>query len=345
MKKCFYRVTVGGVDISARLRPILISLTVTDKKGVSSDTADIEIDDTGGTVVMPAIGAMMEIDIGWGEGATARVFSGKVDEVRSKFGRSAGRTLSITAKGVDSRGRAKEPQIRSMDRMSLQSALVEAGRDAGVTDIRVDSQFRSIVRDWWGMDAESFQHFGERLAREVGGIFKISGNRAVLAREGSGTSPSGAPLPTITAAAARNLIEWDIAPQMGRSQWRETRGRYYDSSAGRWRDTRVQVPTEGAEASATRRHPAPNQGEAQSGAESDRASAEKNKGGGRVTIDGEAAARPEGTCIVQGARPGIDGAYRIDSVEHSVNRSAGWLTRLELKQPAGSAGRDSRRSR
>jgi hypothetical protein len=72
--------------------------------------------------------------------------------------------------------------------------------------------------------------------------------------------------------------------------------------------------------------------EAQGSANNGAKDAEREKGGGSATIDGNAAAKPGGVFILMGARPGIDGAYRIEGVEHSYSRS-GWTTKLDLKQP------------
>jgi len=252
--------------------------------------------------------------------------------------------MTISAKSADSKGKAKQPQSRHMDNKTLEEALREAGQDAGITDIRVDQQLRSIRRDWWGLDAESFINFGERIAREVGGTFKIRGNSAVMARRNSGQTAGGQALSSVTAMGGVNLIDWDISPKLGRNTYRETTARFYDRQAGRWRDVRVQVPTEGGQAQSTSRHTAASEDQARGQANNDSAKADRNKGGGSVTINGNVAAKPEGTCIVIGARPGIDGAYRIESVEHSVSASGGFTTKLELKQPQGGAGTDRRGS-
>lgn len=341
--KVFYRVRVAGTDISSVLSPILISLSVSDKSGRSSDTASIEIDDSGGRVVMPPTGAEITIEMGYIGGLSGLVFSGKVDEVRSKGSGTGGRTMTISAKSADSRGKAKQPQSRHMDDKTLEEALREAGRAAGITDIRVDPQLRSLRRAWWGMDAESFISFGERLAREVGGTFKVRGPQAVMGRRNSGQSASGQALSSVAAAAGDNLLDWDISPHLGRNSYREATTRYYDATAGRWRDVRVQVPTEGAQAQSTSRHSASDEAQARSQAGSDSAKADRSKGGGTVTITGNIAAKPEGNCLVIGARPGIDGSYRIDSVDHSIDASGGFTTKLSLKQPSGTAGSDSRR--
>ena len=55
------------------------------------------------------------VALGWeGEGVRV-VFTGTVDEVRSSGSRGSGRTLSITAKGMDTTGKPKEGQQRHFD--------------------------------------------------------------------------------------------------------------------------------------------------------------------------------------------------------------------------------------
>lgn len=341
--KAIYAVIVNGRDISSTLAPILHSLDVTDKAGSSSDTASIEIDDTDGAVIMPNKGASITITLGWEGGPIAEVFKGKVDEVRSQGSRGAGRTLRISAKGVDENGKAKQPQNRHMDNKSLKDALTDAGKEAGITSIKVDPDLAKVTRDYWSLDAESFLHFGERVAREVGGTFKVRDGEAVMAKKAGGKSAGGQTMPTITAAWGDNLMSWEIAPILGRPQFKQVRGRYYDRKEGKWKSVEVEIPGTEATAKLTRRTVSADEDEAKGGAENDKTESEKNKGGGSVSIDGNAQARPEGKCIVAGARPGIDGTYTIESVTHTVSRSGGWVTKLDLKKPEEGAGKDSRK--
>jgi len=63
-----------------------------------------------------------------------------------------------------------------------------------------------------------------------------------------------------------------------------------------------------------------------------------------VQLDLTVVAVVEGWCSISGVRPGIDGTYLIETVKHSASRSGGATTSLDLKQPGGGAGKDSRKA-
>ena len=339
-KRAVYTVIVGGLDISSRLLPLLTSLRISDREGTHSDTCELRIDDEDGRVIMPREGDPIIVSLGWeGEGMGV-VFIGTVDEVQSSGSRGAGRELRVSAKGVDTKGKAKEAQQRHFDNKTLQQVLNDAGQHAGIS-VRVDPSLGSLKRDWWGMNDESFLHFGERLAREHGGLFKVRGNQAILTAKGGG-SVSGGGMGGVTAAWGDNLLSWDISPRMNRPRHKTTRARWYDKKKAKWEEVDVQVPDQGAIATLHDRYSRTDQDESKNSATNHAKDAEREKGGGSVTIDGTAAAQPGGTCAVVGARPGIDGPYRINGVDHDYNRGGGWTTKLDLKQPQGGTGSDSR---
>ena len=334
-QRAFYTVTVAGQNISSRLGPLLTSLRTTDQEGTHSDTAEIVIDDTNDSVALPRTGDLITIALGWEGGAAIVVFEGKVDEVKSSGSRGGGREIRISAKGVDTKGKAKEPQQLHIDDASVKDALTKAGKAAGVTSIEVDPEFANIRRAWWGLNDESFLHFGDRIAREIGGIFKVKDTKAILAKKGGG-SVSGQSMPVIAAMWGDNLISWDISPEMGRPRHKQTRARYFDRKEAKWKSVTVEVDDDDAEATASDRFSRTDKEEADGSASNSARDAERERGGGQVEIDGNGAAKPGGTCIIVGAKRGVDGAYRIESVEHSYSRG-GWTTRLELKQPQGEA--------
>lgn len=335
-------VRVDGQDVSSAILPRLISLSVTDKAGISSDTVNIELDDTDGLILLPRDGAAIEVLLGSNDEGVALVFAGVVDEVRGAGSRSSGRTLTISGKGFDGKGKAKEPHEKHWDDQTLGTVFAEAAKLGGIDGVRVDPELAQIARPYWAMQGESFIHFGERIAREVGGTFKVVNGVAVLAKRNGGMAAGGAALAAVRATYGQNLLAWDIAPVLGRPRYSKAKVRWYDPKTAEWKTEEVEISDPDAKAEFTARFTAPDQDEAKSNAESKKADSERGKGGGSITIEGTADAQPEGTVILSGARPGIDGTYRIDTVNHDFSRSAGWTTRLDVKQPQGEAGTDGR---
>ncbi len=340
MRKALFAVYVNGSDISGALSPVVMSIRVSDKAGTASDTAQIEVDDREGRIVMPEKGAPIRILLGWDTEGASEVFQGTVDEVRAR-GDRGGRTMSISAKGVDTSAKGKERKQKHWDDATIETILQDAGKAAGIGEVKVDPAFAKTKRAYERMDDESFIAFGERLAKELGGTFKVSGKRAILAKRNGGTSPGGQPLATISAVWGKNLHSYDIAPYLGRPHYKRTRARYYDKEAATWREVEVETALDDSEATGTARFTVPDELAADDKTKSDAAESERNSGEGTVTIEGNTTAQPEAPCEVVGTRPGIDGTYRIDGVDHDYSRS-GFTTTLTLREPTGEAGKDSR---
>lgn len=335
-------VKIDGADISSALFPYLIKLSVSDKAGISSDTASIDLDDSSGDILLPPEKAKIEILLGSDLNGSSVVFKGVVDSVKSKGSRSSGRTLTISAKGYDEHGKAKQQRRKHWDNAPLSTVMADAGKLAGIANVIVDPDLGKLVRKYWAMQGESFIHFGQRIAKEIGATFKVADTTAIMAQRNGGKSASGLALPSIRAAWGENLISWEIEPFAGRGRFKKTKARWYDRKAAEWKEESLEIEDDDVEAEYSDRYTAADQDEAKAATKSRKADVDRSKGGGTVTIDGTAAAQPEANLILVGARDGIDGEYRIDTVDHDYDRSSGWTTNNSVKQPQGSAGKDSR---
>lgn len=340
MKKAIAEIWIDGVNVTDRISPLLISLSVSDRPGTLSDSATIELDDTDGRAIMPADKAAVSIKLGWDGEGVGEIFRGTLDGSPRADGGRSGRTMSITAKSMDVRSRAKQRQRRHFDDETIEKALQETGKWAGIS-VSVDPSFASITRDYIALENESFAEFGERIACEVGGTFKIVGDRAVLVKRNGGVNAAGAALPTVRAAWGENLHDYSITPIAGRFSEKSVKTRWYDPKDAEYKTTEAETGTEGASTVYEDTLMASNEQDAQRRATSLAAELDRESGDGTVTIEGNIGAQPEGLCIVSGCRPGIDGTYRIKGVTHDYSRS-GWITRLELGQPKGEAGKDKR---
>jgi hypothetical protein len=326
-----WSVTINGSDISTGLRPHLVSITVTDKDGTAGDTLSITVDDLGGQFRMPDEGARITASING-----VRVFEGTVDKVRSQGSRGEGLKLSITAKGYDTKGKAKEPQALHKDDATLEDFLGEVAEEAGFS-LTIDPELGAVSRDYWAADSESFLHVGQRLAREMNATFKLRGGKAVFAKRGKDT------LPGISAAYGENLMSWDIAPLSGRSLFTSARARYLDRETAAFEEEETDFgATRPAKAANIIRGAVKDKDQARQVGEARKGENDREGGEGSATIDINPAAQAEALITLSGTRPGIDGSYRMVTVTHTGIRGSGNSTSLELKQPGGGAGTDGR---
>lgn len=329
--KVSWRVVVDGVDVTRRMRPYLIDISVSDQDGEASDACQLTLDDAGGVLKLPRTRRKVEV---WVEGAL--LFSGLVDSVRSSGNRSGGREIRVTAKSMDAEGKVKEPQRLFRDDATLETFLSAAAGHAGLSGITVDPALGGITRDYWAADGESFLQLGQRLARELGATFKIRGDQAVFVPRGRATS-----LATVNAVVGQNVISWSIAPLLGRPRHRASKARFFDRPAGQHR-TVVLGMDETADADTQARATVFDQGQADD-VNASRASKARSEGGeGTIDMDLTLAAQAEAPLVMTGARAGVDGRYIIASATHKASRSGGSTTSVQVKQPEDGAGEDDR---
>ena len=326
MKRAVYQINIAGADVSSNFSPHLISLRVNDKVGTHSDTATIDLDDTDGRIQMPRDRDPVQVLLGWEDGGVRQVFDGFVDEIRSSGSRGGGRILTVGCKGMDTKAKPKQPQQRHFDDKTIQDVLTEAGQFAGISSVTVDPALSSIKREYVEMRDESFIHLGERLAREIGGNFRVIGTTAIMSLRGGGYSSF------VLATWGDNLQAWDMSPTLGRPQFKKTRARWYDRKKAKWMEEEVEVSLD-ADAEHVARYAEPNKDQSTNRGESDKATSERDAAEGSCTIEGNTEAIPDGLCYLAGCREGIDGPYRIEAVEHEYDRNGGYVTRLDLKSP------------
>ena len=319
-----YWITVGGTDVSDRFRPLLLDLSVTDNAGTHADSASIKVDNTDGRVALPRIGDPVTIILGSSIYGTRLVFEGTVDEVSKEASRSSGRTVSISAKSVDTTKKAKEPQQRHIDDTTVEDALNQAGGYCGIS-VECRDGLGSLPRKYVEMRDESFVAFGERIAREIGANFRIKGTKATMTKRNAGTTSS------VTAAWGVNLHSYNVRPKLGRPQFNETRGRYYDPKAAEWKEKTKSADVEDGQATISGRFPLPDADEADQKADADKATTERDQGEGSVEIELNPFAEPDGVCVLAAGEADIDGGYRIEAVTHKISRGGGGTTSLTLK--------------
>lgn len=333
-----FDVRINGQSIASPLAPILEDIQVFDGTDSEADTASITVADIDGSVAMADERDEVEIDLGTVDGV-GLVFQGFVSDIRSRGGRSKGRTLTLECSSVDPGGKAKEEGEQHWDDKPLGAILEEAFKSTGLP-ILVSPSFASVIRDYEAMDAETPLAFARRLADELGATFKAMGKRFVFTERNAALDVLGGALPVFSAAWGDNLIDWDLTPIIPKARFANTRSRWFDFTKSEWNDESQDLSA--GEAKQLVAALKPGSGIAKQSAVASKVRNQREGGEGSITVRGSYRPQADGKCQVTGARDGIDGLYVISSVQHTANKSRGFITKLELKKPEGSAGKDSR---
>jgi hypothetical protein len=192
-----------------------------------------------------------------------------------------------------------------------------------------------VKRKFWAQDGESFANLTRRIAGELGADFEIVGNKVFMMP--SGQLPNGMQTINVEATWGVNLISWRIKPYAGRAQWQGSQQRFFDIWNGLWKKTKSALggdtPFGGAMATGMLPFAAPNSQAGQQWNDGQNNIAQKGRGTGWAIINGEPTAQARGSLVISGARPGVDGRYRIKEAEHNYSRGGGYTTRCDLEHP------------
>jgi len=338
-QRAFVKVLIGGEDVTARINERLMSLTIIDKLG-GLDECHIELDDRDGRIRLPAGPDEISVELGWpGEGSFT-VFKGKTADLWSAGQKHGGRTLIVSATGADLQNDTKSQMRWSVgdgsEDVKLGDAMKKASELAGV-DIKVSPELASLTRKYFLGNNESLMAFGQRIAGEVGGSFKISGRTASLTKAGSFANAEGEPLAEVAAVAGKNLLAWRICPQDARPQWGGTGHTIFNPVLAQWEKVSSAIkggglPGWAASAMFTGVGALADKDVAEQQASADRTISMGMRGTGWVALDGEPRALAGGKIMIIGARPGVDGDYHMDEVEHQFNSQTGFTTRADVSK-------------
>lgn len=343
MPQSFYKVSIaGGKSLTNEDDPArVVAITINDVDG-ASDTASVTLDDTDGIIYLPQKNDLVTIEMGRSEAEALEIFKGKVSKVSSTGGPS-GRLITVTLDAGDLSGRSKEPMQKSWRKKTIKHILTDAAKEKGLQPTRIDEAIGSIIREDEVADGESFLELAKRLADETGGKFKMFDDVPVIVSANSGLSASGKPLVPVEIVWSdqkNNLKSWSIEPRESRYAHSEFITEYFDHATGDFGKV-TEKGSEHGKAKAQRMGSRATKEEAQAAVKAEKEAADRAAGSGSITCDGNPAIFAGGRIKLIGARPGVDGIYRVKSCSHTINGS-GYVTSLQVELPQGGAGVDDR---
>lgn len=222
-----YRVTIDGQDITGKVRPRLVSLSLSEKRGGDADQLDLVLDDSDGKLEIPNDGVVIALSLGWKQGRD--VVAGLVSKGRFKVDEAShsGPPDQVTI-------RARSADLDADYRVRREKAWRDTTVGAVVTEIagrnglaaQVDARLAAIAVPVLDQHEESDMALVRRLGRDHDALATVKDRKLIFAPIGAGATAGGEAIPPL-AIARRDGDRHDFR--------RIARGRY-DGAEARWHD-------------------------------------------------------------------------------------------------------------
>jgi phage protein D len=194
-----FRVTLDGTDLTDRIRPRLITLRLSERRGGDADQLEITLDDSDGRLAMPREGATLSVQLGWsaGSGVTVGlVDKGKftVDEVEHS---GPPDQITIRARAADFTSAIATRREKSWHDTTL-GAIVREIADRNRLTPRCAPALAAIAVKAMAQTRESDIALLRRLGREHDAVATVKAGALILSPTGAATTATGAAIPAIT---------------------------------------------------------------------------------------------------------------------------------------------------
>lgn len=327
-------IKVNGKPVATIFNERLISVTIVDKEGVTSDTIACELNDGNPFAEIPKKGDTITASLGYRETGLADFGSYTVDDPEIRclpYG------MTINGKGANVRDGLKQHRSRHWDKKTVKDIVSEIASDNGLSAV-VDDEVGSHQYEWFGQQDESDMHVVERLARRHDALFSIKGGKLIFAAKGSGTSASGQELTAVVATPADIVVGTCRINYAHRNKYKKVKGRIQDRKQAKLVEIEVESDEEGT-ADYTLPEPYADEGEAKKAAKAKANDLKSQTIRTSVTMWGDPSIRAGAPFRYSGVRPGIDGIeFIIDTATHRISQS-GYVTDVEAKLKTGGSSK------
>lgn len=192
------RLVVNGTDITKAIEARLISIALTDNRGLEADQLDISLSDHDGLLAIPPRGATLHLWLGWSDTGLVDKGTYTVDETEHS---GAPDTLSIRARSADLRGGLKVKKERSWSSATLSTVIGAIASAHGLAPV-ISAVLAGIELLQVDQANESDANLLSRLGREHDAIATVKAGRLLFMPTGKATTASGLALPHVTLTRA-----------------------------------------------------------------------------------------------------------------------------------------------
>ncbi|WP_443693667.1 phage late control D family protein [Pseudomonas sp.] len=318
-----FRLTVDGLDIAQLVSPRLMSLELTDNRGVEADQLSITLSDHDGLLAIPPKGALLRLWLGWSDTGLVDKGTYTVDETEHS---GAPDVLSIRARSADLRKGLKTKRERSWSNTTLGKVLGDIAIGNGLT-ATIAGALDGLPILQLDQANESDANLISRLGEEFDAVASVKAGCLLCLPAGGGKTASGLDLPHITLTRADGDQHRYL--QADRDSYDGVRAYYYDVNSAK----KQEAIAGGGDNLKDLRHTYSDQ---QSALRAARAEFRRLQRGSATLSYNLAMGRPdlipELTYTFQGVKAEIDEIiWYGGNVQHSLSADGGYTVSLELE--------------
>lgn len=318
-----FRLAVDGLDIAQLISPRLMSLELTDNRGVEADQLSITLSDHDGLLTIPPKGAILRLWLGWSDTGLVDKGTYTVDETEHS---GAPDVLSIRARSADLRKGLKTKRERSWSNTTLGDVLGDIAIGNGLT-ATIAGALDGLPILQLDQANESDANLISRLGEEFDAVASVKAGCLLCLPAGGGKTASGLDLPHITLTRADGDQHRYL--QADRDSYDGVRAYYYDVNSAK----KQEAIAGGGDNLKDLRHTYSDQ---QSALRAARAEFRRLQRGSATLSYTLAMGRPdlipELTYTLQGVKEEIDEIiWYGGNVQHSLTDSGGYTVSLELE--------------
>ena len=222
-----FRITVDGNDIAKLISPWLMSLELTDNRGIEADQLSITLSDHDGLLSIPPKGAVVRLWLGWSDTGLVDKGTYTVDETEHS---GAPDVLSIRARSADLRKSLKTKRERSWSNTTLGDILVDIAQGNGLT-ATIASALDGLPILQLDQANESDANLISRVGEEFDAVVTVKAGCLLCIPAGGGKTANGLDLPHII--LTRNDGDQHRYLQADRDSYDGVRAYFYDVNSAK----------------------------------------------------------------------------------------------------------------
>ncbi|MGH8077422.1 MAG: phage late control D family protein [Lysobacter sp.] len=186
-----WRVVLDGQDLTDRIRPRLLDLTLSEARGGEADQLDLRIHDHDGRMALPKRGVTLSVAIGWVDAGLIEKGVFRVDEVEHS---GAPDVLTVRARSADLTHPMRTRRERSWHGVTLGSVVRSLAGEHGL-QARIAPALSDIAIAHLDQTGESDVHLLSRLGQRYDAVATVKAGSLLFLPIGSSTTATGTPLP------------------------------------------------------------------------------------------------------------------------------------------------------